>query len=126
MRENLPLSESITPTCLQERRKMDRLDAFEKMLSDIKEQSEYENMKMQELKAHGKKKPPPTGSFSAISLCMKKSLKCTKGTDCCNKDNLRSFISSQVILILCFCSFSCVLLYCRRLSAIKQLHYYRR
>ena len=56
MRESLPLSESITPTCLQERRKMDRLDAFEKMLSDIKEQSEYENMKMQELKAHGKEK----------------------------------------------------------------------
>ena len=49
-------SESITPTCLQERRKMDRLEAFEKMLSDIQEQSEYENNKMQELKAQGKEK----------------------------------------------------------------------
>ena len=49
-------SESITPTCLRERRKMERLEAFEKMLSDIQEQSEYENNKMQELKAQGKEK----------------------------------------------------------------------
>ena len=56
MLESLPLSGSITPTCFQERRKMDRLEAFEKMLSDITEQSEYENAKMQELKAQGKEK----------------------------------------------------------------------
>ena len=35
---------------------MDRLEAFEKMLSDIKEQSEYENVQLQELKAQGKEK----------------------------------------------------------------------
>ena len=35
---------------------MERLEAFEKMLSDIQEQSEYENNKMQELKAQGKEK----------------------------------------------------------------------
>lgn len=74
MRENLPLSESITPTCLQERRKMDRLDAFEKMLSDIKEQSEYENMKMQELKAHGKEKNATYRLFFGNKLMYEKIL----------------------------------------------------
>ena len=35
---------------------MDRLEAFEKMLKDIQRQAEYENEKLQELKAAGKEK----------------------------------------------------------------------
>ena len=35
---------------------MDRLEAFEKMLSDIQKQSAYEKEKMEELKAKGKEK----------------------------------------------------------------------
>ncbi len=35
---------------------MDRLEAFEKMLSDIQRQAEYESQKMKELKAAGKEK----------------------------------------------------------------------
>lgn len=35
---------------------MDRLEAFEKMLSDIQKQAEYESLKMKELKAAGKEK----------------------------------------------------------------------
>ena len=35
---------------------MDRLAAFESMLSDIQKQSEYEKMRMEELKAKGKEK----------------------------------------------------------------------
>ena len=35
---------------------MDRLEAFEKMLSDIKIQSEYETAEMERLKAEGKEK----------------------------------------------------------------------
>ena len=34
----------------------ERLKAFEKMLSDIQEQAEYEGRKMEELKAAGKEK----------------------------------------------------------------------
>lgn len=33
---------------------MDRLEAFEKMLSDIRRQSDYETARMEELKAAGK------------------------------------------------------------------------
>ena len=35
---------------------MERLDAFEKMLSDIQRQAKYESDKMEELKAAGKEK----------------------------------------------------------------------
>ena len=35
---------------------MDRLECFEKMLSDIQKQAEYESTKMEELKAAGKEK----------------------------------------------------------------------
>lgn len=35
---------------------MDRLEAFEKMLSDIQKQSAYEKEKMEELKTKGKEK----------------------------------------------------------------------
>ena len=35
---------------------MDRLEAFEKMLSDIQKQAEYEKEKLEELKAAGKEK----------------------------------------------------------------------
>lgn len=35
---------------------MDRLERFEKMLVDIQKQSEYEKVKMEELKAAGKEK----------------------------------------------------------------------
>lgn len=35
---------------------MDRLEAFEKMMSDIQRQAEYESQKMKELKAAGKEK----------------------------------------------------------------------
>ena len=35
---------------------MDRLSAFEKMLEDILERSEYEKRKMEEMKAAGKEK----------------------------------------------------------------------
>ena len=35
---------------------MERLDAFESMLSDIRKQAEYEREKMAELKAAGKEK----------------------------------------------------------------------
>jgi hypothetical protein len=35
---------------------MDRLEAFEKMMSDIQRQTEYESQKMKELKAAGKEK----------------------------------------------------------------------
>lgn len=35
---------------------MDRLEAFERMLSDIQKQSAYEKEKMEELKAKGKEK----------------------------------------------------------------------
>ena len=35
---------------------MNRLDAFEKMLSDIQKQAQYESSKMGELKAAGKEK----------------------------------------------------------------------
>ena len=35
---------------------MDRLEAFEKMLSDMRKQAEYEDRKMKELKAAGKEK----------------------------------------------------------------------
>ena len=35
---------------------MERLEAFEKMLSDIRKQAEYEKKKMEELKAAGKEK----------------------------------------------------------------------
>lgn len=35
---------------------MERLEAFEKMLSDIQRQAEYESQKMKELKAAGKEK----------------------------------------------------------------------
>ena len=35
---------------------MERLEAFEKMLSDIQRQAEYESQKMKELKAVGKEK----------------------------------------------------------------------
>ena len=68
MRESLLLSESIIQTYWQERRKMDRLEAFEKMLADIKEQSEYENNKMQELKAQGKEKTATYRQFMGNKL----------------------------------------------------------
>lgn len=35
---------------------MERLEAFEKMLSDIKRQAEYESKQMEKLKASGKEK----------------------------------------------------------------------
>ncbi|MCR5229207.1 MAG: hypothetical protein K6D03_03690 [Solobacterium sp.] len=35
---------------------MERLDAFEKMLSDLLEQAEYEERRMKELKAAGREK----------------------------------------------------------------------
>ncbi|MGN1305649.1 MAG: hypothetical protein ACI4YB_11515 [Oscillospiraceae bacterium] len=35
---------------------MERLDAFEKMLSDIKKQYEYESLQMEKLKSEGKEK----------------------------------------------------------------------
>ena len=35
---------------------MERLEAFEKMLSDIREQSDYETAQMEKLKAAGKEK----------------------------------------------------------------------
>ena len=35
---------------------MERLDAFEKMLSDIQKQAQYESDKLEELKAAGKEK----------------------------------------------------------------------
>ena len=35
---------------------MDRLEAFERMLADIKKQADEENRKMQELKAAGREK----------------------------------------------------------------------
>lgn len=35
---------------------MERLEAFEKMLSDIKKQSDYETTQMEKLKAEGKEK----------------------------------------------------------------------
>ena len=35
---------------------MERLDAFERMLSDIQKQAQYESEKMKELKAAGKEK----------------------------------------------------------------------
>lgn len=35
---------------------MERLEAFEKMLSDIREQSDYEAVQMEKLKAAGKEK----------------------------------------------------------------------
>ena len=35
---------------------MERIDAFEKMLSDIQKQAQYESNKMEELKAAGKEK----------------------------------------------------------------------
>lgn len=35
---------------------MDRLEAFENMLSDIRRQSDYETARMEELKAAGKEK----------------------------------------------------------------------
>ena len=35
---------------------MDRLEAFERMLADIRQQAAYENEKLQELKAAGKEK----------------------------------------------------------------------
>ena len=35
---------------------MERLDAFERMLSDIQKQAQYESDKMKELKAAGKEK----------------------------------------------------------------------
>ena len=35
---------------------MERIDAFEKMLSDIQKQAQYESDKMEELKAAGKEK----------------------------------------------------------------------
>ncbi len=35
---------------------MERLEAFEKMLADIRSQAEYEDRKMKELKAEGKEK----------------------------------------------------------------------
>lgn len=35
---------------------MERLDAFEKMLSDIKKQYEYESVQMEKLKSEGKEK----------------------------------------------------------------------
>ena len=47
---------------------MDRLEAFEKMLADIKEQSEYENNKMQELKAQGKEKTATYRQFMGNKL----------------------------------------------------------
>lgn len=39
---------------------MDRLEAFEKMLSDIQEQADYEAARLEKLKAEGKEK---TASF---------------------------------------------------------------
>ena len=47
---------------------MDRLEAFEKMLADIKEQSECENNKMQELKAQGKEKTATYRQFMGNKL----------------------------------------------------------
>lgn len=47
---------------------MERLEAFEKMLADIKEQSEYENNKMQELKAQGKEKTATYRQFMGNKL----------------------------------------------------------
>lgn len=35
---------------------MDRLESFEKMLADIQKQADYENGKLEELKAAGKEK----------------------------------------------------------------------
>ncbi|MDO4481984.1 MAG: hypothetical protein Q4C14_04560 [Bacillota bacterium] len=35
---------------------MDRLEAFEKMLADIREQAEFERLEMERLKAEGKEK----------------------------------------------------------------------
>ncbi len=53
---------------------MDRLEAFEKMLSDIQEQSEYENNKMQELKARGKEKTATYRQFMGNKLMYEKIL----------------------------------------------------
>ncbi len=53
---------------------MDRLEAFEKMLSDIQEQSEYENNKMQELKAQGKEKTATYRQFMGNKLMYEKIL----------------------------------------------------
>ena len=43
---------------------MERLEAFEKMLEDIKNQAEYEKEQMEKLKAEGKKNRQHTASFS--------------------------------------------------------------
>ena len=47
---------------------MDRLEAFEKMLSDIMGQSEYENVQLQELKAQGKEKTATYRQFFGNKL----------------------------------------------------------
>lgn len=53
---------------------MERLDAFEKMLSDIQRQTKYESDKMEELKAAGKEKTATYRQYFGNRMLYKKIL----------------------------------------------------
>ena len=53
---------------------MERLDAFEKMLSDIQRQAKYESDKMEELKAAGKEKTATYRQYFGNRMLYKKIL----------------------------------------------------
>ena len=53
---------------------MERIDAFEKMLSDIQKQAQYENNKMEELKAAGKEKTATYRQYFGNRMLYKKML----------------------------------------------------
>ena len=53
---------------------MERLDAFEKMLSDIQRQAKYESDKMEELKAAGKEKTATYRQYFSNRMLYKKIL----------------------------------------------------
>ena len=50
---------------------MERIEAFEKMLADIKRQAEYETAKMEQLKAEGKEKTATYRQYYSNRILLK-------------------------------------------------------
>ena len=50
---------------------MERIEAFEKMLADIKRQAEYETAKMEQLKAEGKEKTATYRQYYSSRILLK-------------------------------------------------------
>lgn len=68
---------------------MERLEAFEKMLSDMKKQAEYEKAKMDELKAAGKEKTATYRQFYGNHLFYKTMLEKYREYGLIDEENLK-------------------------------------